>query len=108
MCDTMKVDRIKRRLMLAILENCNVMMWHLWSEYDRALRWYSGGLKEKERLYLQKRSILMKRTCEELNALRDILYQDLHGTEKTKAMSRERRRQRIASVSQQGKNVEKV
>ena len=75
----------------------------------RMLRWYGGGLSEKERVYLQKRSILMKRTCEELSLFRDRLYQDLHGTPLTKANHKKRvRAHNLASKSQQNKNVEKV
>jgi len=103
------MDRTKRKICLAILEAQNVMMWHLWAEYDRMLRWYGGGLSEKERVYLQKRSILMKRTCEELSLFRDRLYQDLHGTPLTKANHKKRvRAHNLASKSQQNKNVEKV
>jgi hypothetical protein len=102
----MKMDRTKRKICLAILEAQNVMMWHLWGEYDRMLRYYGGGLSEKERVYLQQRSILMKRTCEELSLFRDRLYQHLHGTPVTKARHRERVRR--ARISQQSKNVEKV
>jgi hypothetical protein len=85
-----KLDLTKRKICLAILEAQNVMMWHLWSEYDRMLRWYGGGLTEKERGYLQRRSILMKDTCEELGLFRDRLYQHLHGTAYTKQKHAER------------------
>lgn len=96
----MKPDRVKRKICLAILEAQNVMMWHLWAEYDRMMRWYGGGLTEKERVYLQKRSILMKQTCDDLSLFRDRLWNDLHGTEITKANHKKRsdamKRQRSA------------
>jgi hypothetical protein len=103
------MDRTKRKICLAILEAQNVMMWHLWAEYDRMVRWYGGGLTEKERLYLVKRSILMKKTCEELSLFRDRLYQDLHGTPVTKANHKKRvKAHNLARKSQQNQNVEKV
>jgi len=80
-----KRDYTKRKICLAILEAQNVMMWHLWAEYDRMLRIYGGGLTEKERTYLQRRSIAMKQVCEELSLFRDRLYQHLHGTPYTRA-----------------------
>jgi hypothetical protein len=89
----------KRKICLAILEAQNVMMWHLWAEYDRMLRWYGGGLTEKERVYLQKRSIAMKQVCEELSLFRDRLYQHLHGTPYTKMKHRERVRNARKSQS---------
>lgn len=81
----MQLDRTKRKICLAILEAQNVMFWHIWAEYDRMLRVYSGGLTEKERTYLQRRSIAMKQVCEELSLFRDRLYQHLHGTPLTRA-----------------------
>jgi hypothetical protein len=79
-----KLDITKRKICLAILQAQNVMMWHLWAEYDRMLRWYSGGLTEKERVYLQRRSVLMKDTCDDLTMFQDRLYQHLYGTTVTK------------------------
>jgi hypothetical protein len=93
-CDTMTLDRTKRKICLAIMEAQNVMMWHLWAEYDRMLRWYGGGLTERERVYLQARSVLMKKTCEELSLFRDRLYQHLHGTPKTREMYNQRNKGR--------------
>jgi hypothetical protein len=96
----MTMNVTKRKICLAILEAQNVMMWHLWAEYDRMLRWYGGGLTEKERVYLQKRSVLMKTTCDDLSLFRDRLWNDLHGTPITKANHKKRmeamKRQRSA------------
>ena len=70
-------SRMKRRLILAILDHVGVTMWHCYSEYARALVKFGDGLTPKEHDYYHKRLNTMNGLCNDMSALHVRIFDEV-------------------------------
>ena len=72
-----RYDKVKRRIVLAMIEHLGVILWGSYSEYNRLLRWYGDGMTERERAFLEGQVAKLKDVTEKLTKFRGVIYDDV-------------------------------